>query len=278
MKAPPDLARLYREGRLVPFIGAGVSMGVTWTVGGQEHRGPSWREMVDFAIQELGIDPPDLLRTRGSDLQILEYFKIKNHGVAPLTNMLSARMNPPDSDLRSSPVHTALADLVKTHLIYTTNYDDFVERALRLHGRSARTVAIPPHMGQANDGVEVVKFHGDFNHPQTMVVTESDYQDRLRLKSPMDYRLTADLIGRAVLFLGYSFQDPNVSYLFRMINSEFSLLSGTTNGRRAYIVSASPSDFENELFRSRNIEVLAAERDLTAEIVELLEDLREHDR
>ncbi len=39
----PELRDRYQEGRLIPFIGAGVSMSVKWEENGREKRGPSWR-------------------------------------------------------------------------------------------------------------------------------------------------------------------------------------------------------------------------------------------
>ena len=54
----------------------------------------------------------------------------------------------------------------------------------------------------------MVKFHGDFNTPDQMVLSESQYMDRMRLENPMDFKLRADILGRAVLFIGYSFRDP----------------------------------------------------------------------
>ena len=92
MSIPRELQRLYSEGRLVPFVGAGVSMSVHWKAGGDDKRGPSWSEMVDQAAHMLGFETPELLRTRGTDLQILEYFKLLNEGIAPLTNWLFAEM------------------------------------------------------------------------------------------------------------------------------------------------------------------------------------------
>jgi hypothetical protein len=87
MSCPDDLRRLYHERRVIPFIGAGASMSVSWD--GGKKRGPSWRQMVDKAAMLLGADEPDLLRLRGTDLQILEYFKIIKGNLAPLTNWLS---------------------------------------------------------------------------------------------------------------------------------------------------------------------------------------------
>ena len=79
---PEDLRRLYRDGRVIPFLGAGVSMAVKWNNGEQETRGPSWQELVDEACSIMGVQEPQLMRMRGSDLQILEYFHDKQ-GVLP---------------------------------------------------------------------------------------------------------------------------------------------------------------------------------------------------
>ena len=91
----------------------------------------------------------------------------------------------------------------------------------------------------------------------------------------MDYRLRSDLLGRVVLFMGYSFRDANVSYLFRRINAIFKNLPGSPTGRRAYITVADPSDFETELFRARNIEVISITGGAqTADTAALLETLK----
>ena len=68
MSAPLELRTLYRDGRLLPFVGAGVSASVEWGKDG-EKRGPSWAELVDRAALELGFQQPDLIRARGTDLQ-----------------------------------------------------------------------------------------------------------------------------------------------------------------------------------------------------------------
>jgi hypothetical protein len=276
VRAPIELHRLYQQGRLVPFIGAGISRAVRWARDGESRQGVLWREMVDKAAELLGFRDPRLLRIRGTDLQILEYFKLKKASLAPLTNWLYERMQAPDTALSASTIHQELAELDRCDLFYTTNYDNHLERALSLHGRQCDVIAIESHMGAKNPGrCEVVKFHGDFNYPDEMVVTESDYQRRLAFETPMDYRFRSDLLGRTVLFLGYSFGDPNVAYLFHRVNERLSRLPVSATGRRAYIVVPNPSDFETTLFQARNIEVIPAdERTIEDDIAELLRELR----
>lgn len=277
MICPPDLRERYHQGRLLPFIGAGVSMSVVWKKDDKEKRGLSWSELVDQAAQLLGFQSAELARVRGTDLQILEYFKRKHAGeTAKLTNWLSKTMDPPAKALKDSIIHQELSLLSKCKLFYTTNFDDFIERAFSLHGRSNHVVAVEAQMGGTHADCEIIKFHGDLDHPEHIVLTESAYEKRLSLSTAMDYRLRADLLGRAVLFLGYSFRDPNVSYLFRLFTDDILGQRGSLSGERAYIVVPDPSDFEIELFQERKIRVIQVRGGefLTKEIATLLEEIR----
>ena len=130
-------------------------------------------------------------------------------------------------------------------------------------------------MRSAPDATEIIKFHGDWNHPDRMVLTESDYERRMAFSEPMDLRLWSDLLNRSVLFLGYSFRDPNVAYLFRQVKERFERLPNTSSGRRAYIVVQDPSQFERRLFQERNIEVIPIDgKGRTEAVAEILNDIR----
>ena len=128
-------------------------------------------------------------------------------------------------------------------------------------------------MGHATTDCEVVKFHGDFNHPERMVVSESHYEDRLAFSTPIDLRLRSDMLGRVILFVGYSFRDPNVSYLFHLVRRH--LPDPVATGmKRAYIVFPDPSEFERELFSARQIGVIPiSRRDLKNGVTRILSDL-----
>jgi len=274
---PSDLRTRYREGRLLPFVGAGASISVSWTDGnGRTTRGPSWRELVDKATEFMGFDTPDLARVRGTDMQVLEYFKLTHGGeTAKLKNWLWQQMNPPDQALLSSPIHHQLALLEKCKRIYTTNFDNFIERALTLHGHKCTTIALEMQMGVDDRDREIIKFHGDLDHPNHMVLTESDYDKRLALSTHMDFALRADLLGRVILFIGYSFRDPNVSYLFRLFTESFYDKADGLKGTRAFILTPDPSDFERQLFAERRIEVVPISgENATDDVAAILEDMR----
>lgn len=249
-------------------------MAVQWTAPTGSITGPSWSEMVSQAATILGYKDPELLRMRGTDLQILEYFRIKKNNFAPLTNWMVRLMDAPDDAIRASKIHASLCQLTRCEIFYTTNYDDFLERALRGSGREVRVIATEGDMGFYGSAAQVVKFHGDFNNPDEMVLSEAQYYRRMKLESPMDLKLRSDLFGRAVLFVGYSFRDINIAYLFQNVNEVFKQLPHSFSGKRAYIMVHNPSDFENRLFYARNMEVIPTYGDdRAAATAEILEDL-----
>lgn len=277
MLCPEELRERYADGRVIPFIGAGVSMSVEWEVGGIPKRGPSWGELVEQATSILGFADADLARVRGTDLQILEYFKLKHAGeTARLTNWVAREMNPPDDALQRSIIHAELAALDLCRLFYTTNFDNFIERALQLRSRPCNVVAVEAQMGSSTGECEVIKFHGDLDNPTQIVLTESDYEERLRLATALDFRLRADLLGRVTLFIGYSFRDPNVSYLFRLFTKQFWEQAGALPGGRAYIIVPDPSDFELELFEARRIRVIPVSRThITEQTAQVIKEMRD---
>ena len=99
--------------------------------------------------------------------------------------------------------------------IYTTNFDWWLERAFE-HWKHEyhKIVRVSDIVGSRSGVTDIVKFHGDFDDPDSLVLTESNYFDRLEFESPLDIMLRADAMGRPIIFIGYSLTDVNVRYLF----------------------------------------------------------------
>src|SRR5450759_2545236 len=67
------------------------------------------------------------------------------------------------------------------------------------------------------DVTDIVKFHGDFDREETLVITESHYFDRLEFEAPLDILFRSDALSRPILFVGYSLADINMRYLFHKL-------------------------------------------------------------
>jgi hypothetical protein len=120
-------------------------------------------------------------------------------------------------------------------------------------GRDFQVVVNPQDMG-GNHDCEIIKFHGDFSNPQRTVLSESDYEFRIRLEDELDLKLRSDMLGATFLFIGYSFRDPNISYLFRLWTDRY---AGKNPNKKAVILLSNPSDFEKTLYDARNFEIIS---------------------
>ncbi|MCK1540291.1 MULTISPECIES: SIR2 family protein, partial [unclassified Bradyrhizobium] len=57
----------------------------------------------------------------------------------------------------------------------------------------------------------------DFDDDASLVLTETDFLNRLAFDSPLDIRFRADALGSTLLFIGYSMSDPNIRLLLHRI-------------------------------------------------------------
>lgn len=215
---PDDLVSLVREQRVIPFLGAGFSA---------THDMPTWEALLRDLSEEIqsqaGVEPVlsyDKIRQAcgGDYLQIAEYLYLTaGESIGPIRQAISTSLRSDVPLLESTP-HLELVNLGAPY-VYTTNYDDLIENTYRELGLQVDVVAVPRDMALTHaERTEVVKYHGDLRHEHTLVLTESQYFKRLEFESPMDLKLRSDLLGRSVLFAGYSFQDINIRVIwFRLM-------------------------------------------------------------
>jgi len=199
---------LYREQKLIPFVGAGLSMVFDL---------PSWGQLIDIVAKELNWDP-EVFKLSGNFWQLAGYYKIQKGGIGELRSRLDKQFVPTDKDILSSRSHTAITKM-KLPIIYTTNFDNIIERAFELNRKKFRLIRnLRDISDKGRDLPEIVKFHGSFEDDSTLVLTESDYFNRLDFETPLDIKLRADILGRTLLFIGYSFADINLRYMLHKLN------------------------------------------------------------
>jgi hypothetical protein len=204
---PDDLIAALTARRVIPFIGAGFSAGLNL---------PGWEDLLKKIAEEV----EDSLTfeevneyCRGDNLQIAEYYLLKSdRSIGPLRHTIARAMTN-IKPLTSAP-HIELVNL-GAQLIYTTNYDEAIELTYRQLHEPVTVVALPKHVATLDTKkTQVVKYHGDLRHEKTLVLTESSYYSRLDFESPMDLKFRSDILGRSVLFMGYSFRDLNIRVIW----------------------------------------------------------------
>ncbi|NML15863.1 Sir2 family NAD-dependent protein deacetylase [Azohydromonas sp. G-1-1-14] len=163
--------------------------------------------------RQLGFEPEEY-RQYGSALALAEYFRLQHGNIGPLRSWMDRQWHAPDMSVASSRVHELIVR-GNFKIIYTTNYDRWLENAFEHHRREfIKVVSVADLARIRRDVTQIVKFHGDFENDDSIVLDETSYFRRLDFESPLDIKLRADVLGRSVLFIGYSLADINIRYLF----------------------------------------------------------------
>jgi hypothetical protein len=202
------LADAIEKRRAILFVGAGASMSVGL---------PSWDRLIDHLLEELGMDRSAIEGMNGGYQMLAEFYRLKKGSIASLRSWLDRNWQVSSERVSRSPLHRLIVEL-KFPIIYTTNYDRNLEVAFDIHRQPYAKIANAKDIAEAADGVtQIVKYHGDFDDETSLVLTETDFLDRLSFDSPLDIKFRSDALGRTILFIGYSMSDPNIRLLLHRI-------------------------------------------------------------
>ena len=166
-----------------------------------------------------------------------------------------------DVDLASSEIHKSIAN-AKFPIIYTTNYDRWIERSLELYQKDYTKIASVSDIPQIKDGVtQVIKFHGDFDNDESIVLDESSYYERLEFESPLDIKLRSDVLGKSVLFVGYSLADVNLRFLFYKLAKLWSSNKCGGTQPKSYVFTHRPNPVQEAILEQWGIKMITSHED-----------------
>lgn len=249
MKA--ELVNAYQTSKLVLFAGAGVSANLGL---------PSWDELIGQIAVELGYDP-NIFASYGNHLALAEYYKRKKGTIGPLRSWMDREWHKPGTDIGSSEIHRLIA-LGKFPRIYTTNYDRWLEYAHDHHGVVYSKIAsVADLVSVADNHRQIVKFHGDFDDDASIVLDETSYYERLSFDSPLDIKLSNDVLGNSVLFIGYSISDINIRLLFYRLTKMWGRHVLASARPRSYLFTNRPNPVAEEVLGHWGIEMIVSEED-----------------
>jgi adenine C2-methylase RlmN of 23S rRNA A2503 and tRNA A37 len=190
------------DGKTILFLGAGASS--TFAGSGSLAR---------RFYQELGYPTP-FEQTEFSLRDVVDFYEAKNRR-REVAEMLREAM-----EKSPHPPEFLWLTLFPWKAIYTTNYDQFVERAYeeandrRLSEYRCVPVTRTEELSRStdSDAIRLVKLHGCISHGlDEIVLSGSDYVIRYLEKRDFLFKmLEADALRYDVLFAGYSFRDEHV--------------------------------------------------------------------
>jgi hypothetical protein len=245
-----DLAEAIRNKNVILFVGAGVSMNL---------RLPSFEALIDHLIEDLD-EKPGELKPLGDYLTIAEYYQLQKGSLGSVRSWMDRKWHDPKIDVGASKVHELIVKL-DFPIIYTTNYDRWIELAFEHHKKDYLKVInvadLAKRTGQGQ--TQIVKFHGDFDDDSSIVLTESSYLERLSFESPLDAKLRSDALGHSLLFIGYSLSDINMRYLLYRLQKQWQSTVYGAMRPPSYIFLVRPNPVLERVLASRGVTAIVSQ-------------------
>lgn len=239
MANPPEidsvLVERFAHGNGTVFVGAGISLG---------SRLPSWGELMSHLRTDLGKE----IGPSTDYLHIAELFETK-HSRQVLVQYLKDRLG--DVRFQLTKTHELIVGL-PVQRIYTTNFDTLLEQASQKKQINRNVIFNTAHVGFSDTStLSIVKLHGDLADPASIVISARDFYSYLARNPAVADLLKVELQTHTVLFLGYSFGDPNLA----MILGNSVLQSGPSQPM-LYSLQFKPSPVYIQAMRARGVKVI----------------------
>ena len=242
-----ELKELIRKKKVMLFVGAGISASLGL---------PSWDKLIEDLGSEEGYEG-ELFQSYGDNMMLAEFLRKKSPErlYESLRKRFDINMEPEVlKKLETSEIYQMIEKL-DFPVIYTTNYDALIEKYYEIKGRVYAKVAVIDDMEKVKEGnPRIMKFHGDFTDEKTIILTESQYFERMDFQSFMDIQLQADMLKYYVLFLGYSMSDINIKLLLYRIRRNWG-----NSTKTAYIFTATPNEIQKQVFMGNDIIAFSGE-------------------
>ncbi|MEX8504770.1 SIR2 family protein [Leptothrix ochracea] len=187
------------------FIGAGVSRDAGFV---------DWKGLLTDVAQELDLDIG-----KEHDLLALAQYHANGHtGRGEINQQLIDAFT---REAVPTAVHEILARL-PIDTIWTTNYEQLLEEAYKAAGRRVEVKLSIENLAQARKGRDVTlyKMHGCVTQPHDAILTKQDYEVYDVTRRLFTDSLKGDFIEKTLLFLGFSFADPNVERILSKVREQ----------------------------------------------------------
>lgn len=187
-----EISQKMKQGDISIFAGAGLSVASGYV---------DWKKLLEPISKQLRLDSNIELT------EIAQYYKDK-FGRQGLNALV---FNEFDKIPRNNENVNWLAKMPISEY-WTTNYDHVIEQAIKKQGKRYQKLVKKEDFKYHKIGREVAiyKMHGDKDAPDDVVLTKEDYQNYDVDRGIFTRLLSVELIRKSFVFIGFSFNDPNL--------------------------------------------------------------------
>ncbi len=199
------------------FAGAGLSRASGYV---------DWKELLRDFAKDLGLE----VEKENDLIGIAQYYyNSKSQNRTSISNKI---VNEFTKDTVNNENLKILSKL-PIKVFWTTNYDPLIEGTLKDYANKKvdvkRTTENLSITLPGRDAI-VYKMHGDVTLPHEAVIIKDDYEAYNEKRQLFTTSLQGDLVSKTFLFIGFSFEDPNLIYILSRIR----ILLGEKNVRQHY--------------------------------------------
>jgi hypothetical protein len=184
------------------FAGAGLSI-PTGLV--------DWKDLMKDIADEINLD----IDKEDDLISVAQYYENHKGGRGSINNHLIQKFT---EKVKESKNHRILASL-PIGTFWTTNYDNLIETTLNKYGKVTDVKRCMENLAVSvpkRDAI-IYKMHGDISMPHEAVLTKDDYESYNKKRQLFTTALQGDLVSKTFLFIGFSFEDPNLEYILSRI-------------------------------------------------------------
>lgn len=187
-----------RDGRLVPFMGSGISVSAG---------APTWKELIRELAEKAGIKKATAksLAKHHDVLDQAAYLQREYERRFPAADQAFARGVVEAVNVTRYGLAPALLAALDAEQAVTLNYDSLFERAADDAGRPRRV--IPGKEVEPESWL--LKLHGTVETPSSIVLTREDYLNFNADRAALSSLVKATLLTRRLLFAGFGVSDPH---------------------------------------------------------------------
>lgn len=216
-----------KNGDAAIFAGAGLSAPAGFV---------NWKGLLKDLAEELKLDiekEHDLIGVAQYHFNRFKRGKINNKIINEFTT------------LRLGSENHKLLSQIGISTFWTTNYDQLIEKTLEADGKTVEKKIRNEDFSRnikKKDAI-VYKMHGDKDLPDEAVLIKDDYETYQDKKELFATALRGDLLSKTFLFIGFSFDDPNLEYILGRIKV---LLKDNTPTHYCFFKEVSRNDFHDD--------------------------------
>ena len=225
-----NLLRIYKEslfeaiskGEVVLWVGAGLSL-YAGLPSGVQLREILYKGLTPLEKEEVG-EESDLSHLAD---EICTLKGNRNYIIQTLKNTFTR-------DFLSTETHKIISQIPHFRNIITTNYDSLFES---VYGSGKLNVIFSDNHTPYIDTkkVNLFKIHGDLSNPDSIIITESDYNNFFSKDTEQNtiWSVIKGIIAtKSILFIGYGLEDTNIQVIFNKIRNKIG-----ENGKECYFVA-----------------------------------------